>query len=288
MSAKIQNKPALLALFVSAAAAAGMTHRHRAATSSLGQQLSGITARLDELERRMLDLAPESSKRVLDRMHELEAAARNQCNRLLQIMNECGREINHTFNKCELLAARAEVKCGNLEDSLRRRADKERQQTTAVHEELRAAIAAIDAQANGAVEKLETRLQQTSDHIDRVQAMVADVRALCTAAEMAAERAQTLAAAPSRQWLGDGVSSQDFKQVVVTRSRSVQPGGPEMPVIIKLAQDAAGRRSPVRAMARSVDDAVNRALARSARSARWGENSRGRSAAAATAGIPHG
>ena len=249
-----------------------MPPRNRAATSSLGQQLNDITARLDDLERRMLDLAPETSKRVLDRMHELEATTRNQCNKLMQIMNDCGQELNHTFNKCELLAARAEVKCGNLEDSLRRRADKERQETTAVHEELRAAIAAIDEQATGAVQKLETRLQQTSDQIDRVQAMVADVRTLCTAAENAAERAQTLAATASRQQLEDKVSSQDHMRVVVARSRSAQPGGPEMPVIIKLAQQAAERRSPVRAMARSVDDAVNRARARSAR---WGENSNG-------------
>ena len=230
-----------------------MTHRHRAATSSLGQQLSGITARLDELERRMLDLAPESSKRVLDRMHELESVTRTQCNDLLRILYEKGHLIDKTYKNCELLVEEAEAKCSNMELYLHRRGGIERQETTGVHNELRAAITAIDQQACTAVAELENKLQRTTEQISSLDATVSEVQGLCERAEAAAAQAQMFAEESRKQQPADWMTSTELKEAVITRARSLQPGARQQGQFawcIHMAQEAASR-SPSRQRARS-------------------------------------
>ena len=71
-----------------------MSRGSKTRDSFLGKKLQNITDRLDHLEKKMLDLTPEGSTRVLDRMHELESVTRTQCNDLLRILDEKGRLID--------------------------------------------------------------------------------------------------------------------------------------------------------------------------------------------------
>ena len=73
-----------------------------AANTTIGRQLNDITARLDHLERMLQDLTPGGSKRVLDRMHELEQVTRQQCIDLLRILETNGNEVMQTFRRAEL------------------------------------------------------------------------------------------------------------------------------------------------------------------------------------------
>ena len=145
---------------------------NKAHDSYLGRRLQDITQqqedimqRQDHLERKMEDLTKEGSTRVLDRMHEIEMVSRKQCNDLLRILNDKGDRIEKHYKNCQLLVEEAEAKCGNMEFQLHRRGDRERQQTTEVHNELRAAIATIDQQACTRVAELDNKLQRATDQI---------------------------------------------------------------------------------------------------------------------------
>ena len=163
-----------------------MRRGSKAEDSGIGKKFQNITERLDHLEKKMLDLTNEGSTRVLDRMHELEEVTRKQCNSLLRILNEKGDSIGKKYKDCELLVVEAEAKCTNMELYLHRRGDKERQETTEVHNELRAAITAIDQQACTAVAELENKLQCTTEQISSLDATVSEVQGLCERAEAAA------------------------------------------------------------------------------------------------------
>ena len=80
-----------------------MSRGSKAEGSFLGKQLKNITEQLDHLEKKMLDLTPEGSTRVLDRMHELESVTRTQCNDLLRILHEKGNLMDKRYKNCELL-----------------------------------------------------------------------------------------------------------------------------------------------------------------------------------------
>ena len=216
---------------------------------TLGQQLTEITLRMDHLERFMMDLTPEGSTRVIDRMHELEHTTRKQCNDLLTIMRVKGDDMNKTFLRAELLVIEAEAKCENLEHILRRRGEKERQETTAVLNELRNAIETIDLRASSTVQELEAKLQQAGSQILSMQKKVFDVTLLCDKAEAAAAQAQMAADRACSRQLAEWSSPQELKAQVVARARSVQPGGAEVGWLVSLAQEAAAR-SPRRAVAR--------------------------------------
>ena len=117
---------------------------HGVEAPPLVKQLKAVTERLDHLELMMQDLTREGSSRVLDRMHELEAVTRGQCNSLLEILTQKGDTIDKKYKDCELLVLEAEHKCTNMELYLHRRGDRERQETTELHKELHAAIGAIE------------------------------------------------------------------------------------------------------------------------------------------------
>ena len=51
--------------------------------SFVARQITALGQRMDYLELRLADLTGEGTKRVLDRMHELEEVTRRQCNDLL-------------------------------------------------------------------------------------------------------------------------------------------------------------------------------------------------------------
>ena len=225
----------------------------KAEDSFLGKKLQNITERLDYLEKKMLDLTPDGSTRVLDRMHELESVTRTQCNDLLRILHEKGDLIDKTYKNCELLVEEAEAKCSNMELYLHRRGDRERQETTAVHNELRAAITAIDQQACTAVAELENKLQRATLQVSSLDAMVSEVQGLCERAEAAAAQAQMSADQACKRQSADWMTATELKEAVITRAQSLQPGGRQQGQIawcIHMAQEAASR-SPSRQRARS-------------------------------------
>ena len=219
-----------------------MSRGSKAEGSFLGKQLKDITERLDHLEKKMLDLTPEGSRRVLDRMHELESVTRTQCNDLLRILHEKGDLIDKTYKRCELLVEEAEAKCCNMEHQLQRRGDRERKETTDVHNELRAYMTVIDQKASTAVAELEDKLQRTTLQVSSLDATVSEVQELCERAEAAAAQAQ-LSADEARKWQpADWMTATELKEEVITRAQSLQPGVRQQGQIawcIHMAQHAA-------------------------------------------------
>ena len=230
-----------------------MSRGSKTQDSFLGKKLQNITDRLDHLEKKMLDLTPEGSTRVLDRMHELESVTRTQCNDLLRILHEKGDLIDKTYKSCQLLVEEAEAKCGNMELQLQRRGGRERKETTDVHNELRAYMTVIDQKASTAVAELEDKLQRTKLQVSSLDATVSEVQELCERAEAAAAQAQ-LSADEARKWQpADWMTATELKEEVITRAQSLQPGGRQQGQIawcIHMAQEAASR-SPSRQRARS-------------------------------------
>ena len=222
---------------------------NKAHDSYLGRRLQDITQqqedimqRQDHLERKMEDLTKEGSTRVLDRMHEIEMVSRKQCNDLLRILNDKGDRIEKHYKNCQLLVEEAEAKCGNMEFQLHRRGDRERQQTTEVHNELRAAITTIDQQASTAVTGLDNKLQRATEQISSLEAMFSEVQGMCERAEAAAAQTQSAAAAWKRkQAAPDWMTGEELGEAAVTRAGSLQPGSREIPECIEMAQEAASR-----------------------------------------------
>ena len=234
-----------------------------AANTTIGRQLNDITARLDHLERTLQDLTPTGSKRVLDRMHELEQVTRQQCIDLLRILEANGNKVMQTFRRAELLVHEAEATCQQLEFNLTRRADKERQETVKVQNELKETIEAIDTRATARVQEVEDKLQQAANQIMEVQTKIVKVTNLCdkteavaAAAQQAAFHASDRAKIACKRQFAEWASPQELKDKAVQRARSAQPGDPSMAWIIHMAQEAASK-SPRRAAQRSASRESN-------------------------------
>ena len=249
-----------------------------ASSTTLGQQLTDLTQRMDHLERAMLDISPEGSARVLDRMHELEEVTRKQCNELLQIMNHKNLQVEQTYLKAESLVTEAEATCMNLEQVLHRRGDRERQETTKVQNELREAIQAIDTQATAAVVELVEVREEVRSNMQQIEDKFREVRAVLDAAEAAAAEARVMADKACQRQFAEWASPQELKDAVCSRARSVEPGSQGVAWIINMAQEAAAR-SPRRAAARSASTRALRAVheVRGVRRHEVREASRGRS-----------
>ena len=205
----------------------------------------------------MEDLTGEGSRRVLERMHELEMVTRAQCNSLLRILHDKSASIDEKYKSCEILVIEAEAKCSNMEMALHRRGDRERKETTDVHNEPRAAISAIDQQASLAVVELDKKVECATNQILALDATVNEVHGLCERAEVAAARAQEYACIVRHRQQDDWMTSAELKEVAIARARSLQsPDGQPIQLArcIRLAQKAASR-SPRRQRAFSPDQA---------------------------------
>ena len=151
--------------------------------SYIARQFKDITARLNYLEHKLADLDPQSSGRVLDRMHELEKCIRKQGNDFLSIVHQRAADIEKTSRHCQDFAEHAELQCSNLESKLARQGDRERQETTAVHRELRDLVQGIDDRASA-------KMQHTQQQTDRMEKMRAEMQLMCEKVEEAASAAQ--------------------------------------------------------------------------------------------------
>ena len=116
-------------------------------------------------------------------MHELEQVSRQQCIDLLQILGASGNEVMQTFRRAELLVHEAEATCQQLEFNLTRQADKDRQETVKVQNELKETIEAIDTRATARVQEVEDKLQQAANQIMEVQTKIIKVTKLCDETE---------------------------------------------------------------------------------------------------------
>ena len=147
------------------------------------RQFKEIIGRLDYLEQTLADLDPQSSGRVLDRMHELEECIRKQGNDFLSIVHQRAADIEKTSRHCQELAEQAELQCSNLESKLARQGDRDWQQTTAVHNELRDLIRDSDDRASA-------KMQHTQRQTDRMEKTRAEMQLMCEKVEEAASAAQ--------------------------------------------------------------------------------------------------
>ena len=195
------------------------------------RQFKEIIGRLNYLEQTLADLDPQSSGRVLDRMHELEECIRKQGNDFLSIVHQRAADIEKTSRHCQELAEQAELQCSNLESKLARQGDRERQQTTAVHNELRDLVQGIDDRASA-------KMQHTQQQTERMEEMMAEMRLIYEKVEEAASAAQSSSSSSADlpPWLTKGI----LKQAALEWS---QQG--DMLCAIDLAQEAASR-SPSR------------------------------------------
>ena len=228
--------------------------------SLISRQLAELGQRMNHLELCLADLTGEGTKRVLDRMHELEEATRNQCNDLLHIMDVTGRGIDDKIRKAELLVMEADAKCTNIEMVIRRRGDRERKDTTDLLRELKGAISAVDQQATDSFLRLGDKIAEAERHISALDTAVKEVHLLCERAEDAAAQAQDAASTACRRQSDEWVSSKELKRRAVQRARGLRsancdPG--QVAWCIHLAQEAASR-SPSRCRSSSADRGVSR------------------------------
>ena len=86
-----------------------------------------------------------------------------------------------------------------MEMALHRRGDRERKETTEVHNELKAAIAAVDQQASAAVIQLDQKVADAERQIAALDTTVKEVLRLCERAEVPAGRAQSAARTACRR-----------------------------------------------------------------------------------------
>ena len=235
-----------------------MSHRAhgRQEPNNIGHQLGQIRGRLNYLETRMADLDPQGSKRVLERCTELEELMREHCNKVFAVMKTNSMEILKTMEKADHLVKQAEEKSDNLKANLSKRADKERQETMNLLNQLKATVEGLDTQASNRILELESKFQQVGSQILQARAEIADLTQLCERGEAAVAEAQTAAAKAQKaadiackrqpqEWS----TPNELKAQVCLRSRSVQPDSGEMKWIVHLAQESASR-SPTRLHAR--------------------------------------
>jgi hypothetical protein len=210
--------------------------------STLGDQLGSLRERIDDLERQMLDIYGDTSARVLTRMHELEDVTRTQCNEVLACFDQRKAKLQEVVAAAEEQCRRAEHLSGNLEQRLRRRADMERQETTAVLEELRQAISQVDVKTADTLARMLSVEQTVQSTLFDLQVVAEEARAHGESAEEAAARAQALVTT------ANALDNHLLANALLGRARMMRPDDAELPSIIALAQEVAGAR--VRASSR--------------------------------------
>ena len=227
-------------------------------TPPLVRQFHSITERLDHLEARIEDISPDGSRRVLDRMHELEEVTRKQCNHVLRIHQTRSAAIDSKLESLETIVLKSEAKFTNMEMSLQRRGDKERRETAALINELKTAIQAADQQASSVVADLDRKIEVLRCQIASLDVMVKDVSELCEMAEAAAACAQESARTVPvllRKHYEDRdcfMTSKDLGSAAVSRARSIRDTSRERDKLawcIHIAKEAASR-SPSRGRSR--------------------------------------
>ena len=191
----------------------------------LVRRLNDLTERLDHLENRIEDVTEDGSKRVLDRMHHLEAVTRKQCQKLIQIHDRRSAILDGKFKNCEAIVLKAEAKCASMEASLERRGDRERKETAELLSDLKAAIAVVDQQACSAVVALDRKVEEVKFQLASLDVTVKEVSEFCERAEAAAARAQEFVRDVPSQQTHRWMSSAELKEVAVSRARSLGAGG---------------------------------------------------------------
>jgi hypothetical protein len=211
--------------------------RGRLGGPTLGDQLGSMRERIDDLERQMLDLHGGTAARVLTRMHELEDVTRTQCNEVLACFDQRKAGLQGVVAAAEEQCRRAEHLSGTLEQRLRRRADMERQETTAVFEELRQAISQIDVKTADALARMLSVEQEVQSTLRDLQAVAEEARVHGESAEQAAATAQVMVNTAT------ALDNHLLTDVLLGRARMMRPDDAELPSIIALAQEVAGARS---------------------------------------------
>ena len=235
-----------------------MSHRAhgRQDQNNIGQQLGQIRGRLNYLERRMADLDPQGSQRVLERCTELEELMREHCNKVFAVMKTNGMEILKTMEKADHLVKQAEEKSDNLKANLSQRADKERQETMNLLSQLKATNEGVDMEASNRILELESKFEHAGSQILQARTEIANITQLCERAEAAvaeaqtaAAKAQTAAGRACKRQLAEWSTPNELTAQACLRARSVQPDSGEMKWIAHLAQESASR-SPTQLHAR--------------------------------------
>ena len=235
-----------------------MSHRAhgRQEPSNIGNQLGQIRERLNYVERRMADQDPQGSKRVLERCTELEELMREHCNQVFSIMKTNGTEILKNMERAAYLVKQAEEKSDNLKANLSQRADKERQETMLLLNQLKMTVDGLDTQASNRILELESKFQQVGSQILEARKEIADLTQLCergeaavAEAQMAAAKAQKAADIACKRQPQEWSTPNELKAQACLRARSVQPDTSEMKWVVHLAQESASR-SPTRLHAR--------------------------------------
>ena len=206
----------------------------------------------------MEDISHDGSRRVLDRMHELEEVTRKQCNDVLRIHQTRSAEINTKQKSLETIVMRSEAKFTSMQMSLQRRGEKERKETVALINELKKSILAVDQQASSVVADLDRKIEILQFQIASLDVTLKDVSELCERAEAAAACAQESARTvpvPLRGQYEDQdrfMTSNDLRKAAVSSARSIRDPSRERGKLawcIHIAKQAASR-SPSRGRSR--------------------------------------
>ncbi len=146
-------------------------------TTNLGE----IKRRLDDLERRVIDIAGgDGSQRVIHKMIELEQSTRDNCNSLLALCDDRKRAFQVEFQKATDTLTRLAESVQQAEARLARKADTERQEmTTFLRDErgrtqelldsLATSIADVESRAILSVERLFEFKEGIGNEIEDLQ-----------------------------------------------------------------------------------------------------------------------
>ena len=212
---------------------------------SLGLRLRGLDERLDHLERTLYDLDPQTSKRTLDTMTEIESVSRKNCNEMLRITEEAAGAIDGKLKVAKDMCDRSTTLVEHGIEKLKRKGDEERRETTRTIQELNDAVSVIDARVSAALLRTTATEQKCAELLGQAEERVNECKALKDEVALRCEQIETLLA--SLQSEGNVERYVASRREVIRESRSPSLRRSQVPQLISKAQSVAKLRT------RSVD-----------------------------------
>ena len=243
--------------------------RSRGLNSS--DRLAEIDERLDNLEGHVADIHPDTSERVIDRMHELEKLARTHANSILELLNRHSCRVGEQIEKAEFEISKLEEagsrhrlhsqdlrqELGLLKSMIDRRSE-DCEQQMAEHQSVMARIesalqGAIDTEQrlmalSGSMEELSEKFDEQLGRFTTIEALAKNAGTKVLMQRMEFEAGQGMLLRRSRelnrQSRGYGPQPARGASMPPAFRYSTLNDDREMALIISEAQSCATSRSP--------------------------------------------
>lgn len=239
----------------------------------LGTRLHALEARIDALDAGLRDVHPDYSRRILDRMSEMEQTCRSHVNEVLTVVDNQRQALKN-------MVTRAQRTGDEISDRLRQAGERHQADAKVLRQEIGQLKEAIDMAAAKQHEEIQAHENMVMTNLDRMERLAQQAMDALEQHEALDQKAQDkleLLAKLGKQ------TEEDVRQMrtmtfplhqsrVIQRSRAPNLRTSSMPAILKEAQSVAKSRSPSR-------EGAQAAAAQAVEPAQSVEPARGRSPA---------